>query len=141
MENIIKVLKKREDAVLPTRAHSTDSGWDLTVVDIYKKIGDVTLYDTGIVVQPPEGYHTEIFPRSSISKTGYMLANSIGLVDQSYLGTILIALRKVDGNSPDIELPCKIAQLVLRKREDATMELVEDLEDTERGAGGFGSTG
>lgn len=140
MDNIIKVLKKNQNAVIPTKAHTSDSGWDLTAIEIYKKVGEVTLYDTGISVQPPPGFYTEIFPRSSISKTGYMLANSIGVIDESFRGSLLIALRKIDKDSPDIELPCKIAQLVLRKREDADILVVNTLEDTERGEGGFGST-
>jgi dUTP pyrophosphatase len=130
-----------ERAVLPAKAHPSDIGYDLTAIDIYKQISkSITLFETGIRVSPPEGYYLEILPRSSISKTGYMLANSVGTIDPDYTGTLKIALIKVDEELPEIELPFTRCQLVLRKVEYAEIVQVESVEKTVRGDGGFGSS-
>ena len=77
----IKVIKHMDNAIIPTKAHTSDIGYDITCIDIYKKINSrITLYETGIQVKPPSGYYVEIVPRSSICKTGYMLANSILII-------------------------------------------------------------
>ena len=88
----ITYLIKDERSVIPTKAYYNDIGYDLTVIDVYKQISDnVTIYETGIAVSPPDGYYLEIASRSSLSKSGYMLANSIGIIDPSYTGTLKIA--------------------------------------------------
>jgi dUTP pyrophosphatase len=69
-----------------------------------------------------------------------MLANSVGIIDPDYRGNLLIALKKVNVNSPDLELPFTKCQLVLRKVEDYLIEEVYKIDNTERGEGGFGST-
>lgn len=139
---MIRFTKTRSDAVTPTRAHPTDTGYDLTAIDVFKKISDkVTLYETHIAVAPPPGYYIEIVPRSSISKTGYILANNIGIIDESYRGSLKLALMKIDDSMPDIELPFTKCQFILRKLEQSTIQEVDSLEDTNRGSGGFGSTG
>jgi dUTP pyrophosphatase len=137
----IRFVLDNESAVIPTRAHPSDIGYDLTAISMYKKISDnITLFDTGIRISPPEGYYVEILPRSSMSKTGYMLANSVGTIDPTYTGTLKIALIKVDKELPEIELPFTRCQLILRKAEYADMVQVESIEETLRGEGGFGSS-
>jgi dUTP pyrophosphatase len=143
MENkFLKVKKTCENAVIPTRGTPFSVGYDLTVIGVFKKIDDKTvLYDTGLQVEPPEGYYTEILPRSSLVKTGYMLSNSVGVIDSDYRGNLLIALTKVNQNQPDLEVPFTRCQLVLRKFEDFSIEEIgENLSKTVRGSGGFGST-
>jgi len=135
-----KIEKIKECAVIPSRAHEDDVGLDLTVIDIIKQDGQVTFYGTGIKIAPPIGFYYEIVPRSSISKTGYMLANSVGIIDPSYRGEIIVALRRVDFSTPNLHLPCKIAQLVLRELYISDINVVDSLDDTIRGDGGFGST-
>lgn len=137
----IQFVKTDVNAVTPIKAHNSDIGWDLTAIKEHKRLSDHTvLYDTGIRIKPPPGYYTEILPRSSITKTGYMLANSVGTIDPSYRGNLYIAVRKIDDSFPDFELPfCKF-QLVLRKAEYAEMIQVDSLDDTDRGSGGFGSS-
>lgn len=140
--NTITFTKNHKDAVTPTKAGPNEVGWDLTAISVFKKLSDRTaLYDTGISVKPPPGFYTEIIPRSSLSKTGYMLSNSVGIVDPTYRGNLLIALTKVDDElSCNLVLPFKKTQLVLRKFEQGTMQEVKDLDTTKRGTGGFGST-
>lgn len=138
---VFKVQRTLPEAIMPTKANASDMGFDLTIVKKIKEVGDVTFYDTGLVIQPSLGYYCMIFPRSSISKTGYMLANGIGLVDSGYVGNFIVALRKVDKDADDIVLPCRIAQLVPQRCYYPDMIEVEKVEDTARGSGGFGSSG
>lgn len=140
-DGFFRATKARKDAVLPFKVRASDSGYDITILEATKKYGNTTLYDTGIKIQPPNGWYFDLIARSSIIKTGYMLANGIGVIDASYLGTIMVPLIKVDPNAPDLVLPARIAQLVPRPIIHATFEEVEDLESTNRGTGGFGSTG
>ena len=128
-----------DNAVVPTKAHASDSGWDLTVVDVHKQSGNVTFFTTNVSVEPPHGYYFDLVPRSSLSKTGYILANSVGIIDQSYRGPIIGALMKVDQSMPDLELPCKCLQLILRPWYHCSF-VNESMTNTVRNDGGFGST-
>ena len=129
------------NAVIPKKAFDTDSGFDVVAIEHIKTLDNgVEMYDTYIGVKPPEGYYFELVPRSSISKSGYMLANSVGIIDSSYTGNIMIALRKMREDAT-LELPARICQIIPRKIEKMTPVVVERLSETERGAGGFGSTG
>lgn len=142
MKSSMKCIRRHKDAVLPSRAHSKDVGYDLTAISKYKTFENgVILFDTGLGVSPPEGYYLEIVPRSSISKTGWMLANSIGTLDPGYTGNLYIALVKVVPDAPEPSLPFTKCQLVLRKAHYCDVKEVDSLTDTERGIGGFGSTG
>ena len=139
----IKVYKTDKDAVIPSKAFEEDAGYDLTII---KKIKDfnskTTLYDTGIKIEIDEGYYTEIVPRSSISKFGYILANNIGIIDNHYRGNLMIALTKIADDAPDIVFPFKCCQLIVRKQICSDLyEITDDnLSSTIRNDGGFGST-
>jgi len=138
---MIKIKRVHPDAVMPSKAHPSDVGYDLTAIAFHSAyLNGATLFDTGITAVAPEGYYLEILPRSSLSKTGWMLANSVGVIDPNYRGNLLIALVRVSPNAPALELPAKCCQLVLRKLEHADILEVGDLDETDRGSGGFGST-
>ena len=143
---LIKCSFYKEDpqAIIPSKSRHSDVGYDLTIIKKVKNItNDIIMYDTGIIVQPEYGYYTKIVPRSSIVKTGYMLANSIGIIDGNFLGTLKIVLIKIDKTLPDITLPCKIAQLIIDKSIHYQMIEIDsnELNKTSRGGGEFGSTG
>ena len=137
----VTVERLNESAVIPTRGTTLSVGYDITAIGLYKRLSARTaLYHTGIRVCPPEGYYVEIIPRSSLSKTGYMLSNSVGTIDPDYRGELLIALTKVDDSLPDLEFPFCRCQMVLRKCEYYNVVEGAINVDTERGNGGFGST-
>ena len=139
-----KFFKNHKDAVIPSKSRASDVGYDLTIIQISKEFGKKTvMYDTGIIISPDFGYYTKIVPRSSITKSGYMLTNSTGIIDPSYRGTLKICLTKVDDSIPNLKLPCKIAQLIIDRSIHYNLEEVNSIEDlgiTNRGEGGFGST-
>jgi len=136
---IVKFTKTDARAVSPVKGNNLAIGYDLTAIEVYKKLNSkTTLYNTGIRVSVPNGYYTEIVPRSSLSKTGYMLSNSVGIIDPDYTDNLLLALTKVDENSPDLEVPFTRCQLILRKAEYYNVEEVENILETGRGS--FGST-
>lgn len=137
-----------DHAKIPTKVHDTDSGFDVTVYarkngaehdDIFQS----TMFHTGLFIEPPEGYYFELVARSSLQKEGYMLANAVGIIDNSYRGEIFVPLVKFNNRLPDLKLPARVAQLIPRKIEPMRLQLVDsytDLSRTVRGFGGFGST-
>lgn len=129
-----------EDAVMPTKAHDSDSGYDLTLTRLKSSSGNVEVYHTGVRVAPPEGHYFDMVARSSLYKFGYILANSVGIIDNQYRGEILVALLKTRDDAT-LELPFRACQLIPRKIINFGMQLVGSLDSTERGTGGFGSTG
>jgi len=137
----VKFVLTNPQAVIPKKEILSDIGYDLTCISVNKVISkNITRYDTGIAVSPPPGYYMEVVPRSSLSQKGYMLANSIGVIDPSYTGNLLITLIKVDESLPDLKLPFIVCQLIMRPALYFNLKQVEELKTTKRGDGGFGST-
>lgn len=136
-----KFLKTLSNASMPTKAHVSDSGYDLQLVQHVKTENGVDFFDTGIAIQPPMGYYFELVARSSLAKTGYILANSIGVIDASYTGSIKVALIKVCKEAHDIQLPARLVQLIPRRFFHLQMEETTTLDMTQRNIGGFGSSG
>jgi deoxyuridine 5'-triphosphate nucleotidohydrolase len=136
----IKVFKTDDNAVIPSKNRVSDAGYDITVIKESKKFNEkTTLYDTGIKLNIPNGYYVEIVPRSSLSKSGYMLANSIGIIDQSYRGNIFVALTKINESSDDIKLPFCCCQMIVRKQiYSDIIECFEDFSITNRNEAGYG---
>lgn len=139
-----KVYKSDPNAIIPSKGHESDVGYDLTIIKQYKVLTPSTiLYDTGIKLNVDYGYYIEIVPRSSLSKSGYMLANSIGIIEKSYSGNLLVALTKIDKEMPDLELPFKCCQLIFKPQISLNIQEMNNtltLDITSRNSGGFGST-
>lgn len=135
------------------KAHKTDTGYDLTCIGIEKKKDGRYMLDLGIRVEIPTGYYMELVPRSSFSKTGFVVPHSYGVIDFSYRGTWYLPLRNIDylgeiiGHFPEFDevvkhfVGKKVAQAILRKRDDCVVEFARVSTDTDRGEGSFGSTG
>lgn len=145
----IKVIKSSPLATF-TKARTTDVGYDLTVVELSRELlswGRLYRAHLGVQVEPPAGYFFQLVPRSSFSKLPFSVANSFGIVDPTYRGEWIVPLLAhfdiAYGMSPEEYLIGKrLFQAVLTKFEP-TLEVkyVETLSETERGTGGFGSTG
>ncbi len=147
MPALLKVQRHFEDMPLPSRGHPGDAGLDLTAMAMEMPRPKVYAFDTGISVEPPPGTYCEVVPRSSMVKTDFMLANSVGVIDPDYRGRIRVVLRYLgeaaDGGRAEAEamIGSRIAQLLVRRLEPVQVEAAEFLADTSRGPGGFGSTG
>ncbi len=147
----IKIKKLHPDAILPKKAYSTDSGYDLVAIDdgVWSKDGTYIEFQTGLAVEPPKGYDIQLRPRSSISNYDLLLCNSVGTVDNGYRGPLnfrfkFLPIRKTT-DTPYIEKIYKkgdkIGQMILSKVLDSEIEEVEELYNTDRSSNGFGSTG
>ena len=146
MTNInLKIKKLHEDAIIPSIAKHGDAGMDLTAVSKgYDDNGNV-VYNIGIALEIPLGYVGLIFPRSSNSNHNLLLSNSVGVIDSGYRGDIMVKFKKVNkvfgvGES-EYHIGDRVAQLVIIELPNVTVTEVEELSSSERGNGGFGSTG
>lgn len=128
-------------AVAPFKARVSDSGYDLTLIREVKRFGSTVLYGSGIQVAPPEGWYFDVVPRSSIIKTGYIVANSVGVIDRSYRGEVMVPLVKIDPAAPELSLPARVAQMIPRPIVHLQVRAASGAGTTQRGSGGFGSTG
>jgi dUTP pyrophosphatase len=138
----LKFVKIHENAVLPSNANENDVGLDLVAIEKDTTLeSGVILYKTGLKVIPEDGYYVEIVPRSSIVKTGWGLANSVGIIDPSYRGELKIALVKTNPLAEEMELPFCKTQLIVRKCYPIITEETSEFDSTSRNSGGFGSTG
>ena len=138
----IKFKKLHENATTPCRANETDAGADLVAISVTETANYIQ-YHTGISVEIPEGFVGLLFPRSSVSNKPLMLANSVGVIDAGYRGEICARFKRVGVSDTEIYAPGeKVAQLVIVPvLLTEFVESIEDLTETDRGTGGFGSTG
>lgn len=146
MENILKIKKVREGAVIPKRATPGSAGMDLyAVLDSEKTLerGEILMVPTGIAIElPSPDYVAYIFARSGLAiKHGITLANCVGVVDSDYRGEVCVGLVNVSNTPYTITPGERIAQLVISPVSLMPVMEAESLSDTERGEGGFGSTG
>ena len=133
-----------QDLPPPAYAHEGDAGLDLLAAgDVTLRPGDRLAIPTGIAVAIPQGFAGFVHARSGRAlKEGLALANAPGLIDSGYRGEIKVIVVNLDPRSViDVKRGEKIAQLVIQRVESADVEEVEDLDETPRGEGGFGSTG
>ncbi len=139
----IKFKKLVETAKMPTKAHPTDAGADLTAVSReWNKEYGCWIYGTGIATEIPEGYVGLIFPRSSIRKYCLSLTNCVGVIDSGYRGEIMCTFRPQSiGKEEVYELGDKIAQLIILPYPEVSYIEVENLSETDRGENGHGSSG
>ena len=122
--------------------HNGDAGLDLYILeDIHFEPGETKAIKLGISCEPEDGTAYYLFPRSSISKTPLRMANSIGLIDGGYRGEIMAVCDNIKSEPYTAKKGQRLFQLVATDSSPIQYELVEDLEMTTRGIGGFGSTG
>lgn len=132
------------DAILPSYAKEGDGGLDLTAVELIKATQFKLTYNFGLSTEIPEGHVGLIFPRSSIRKKALSLTNSVGMIDSGYRGPVQATFRKdaMDfDDEEDYKVGERIAQLFIISYPKIEPEWAEELTETDRGEGGFGSTG
>ena len=151
----IKIKKLTENAVIPHKAHPTDAGFDLTATSCTMDEFGSMVYGTGIAVEIPEGYVGLVFPRSSICKKDMMLTNSVGVIDSGYRSEIKAKFKPTDSfNFYDCDIiaegqACnniygigeRIAQLIIMPIPQIEFVEADELSGSDRGEGGFGSSG
>lgn len=150
----INIKKLDPTAEIPTYAKEGDAGMDLRAVSMNIKYGEdkegytskeikYIEYDTGLSMEIPKGYVGYLFPRSSVSKTDLMLANCVGVVDSGYRGPVKLRFKK-SGCSADVTRYSpgeRVGQIIIMPVPAFEFNEVEELTNTDRGDGGFGSTG
>ncbi len=151
---IVKYKKLSEDAIEPRRAHATDAGFDLVAVRREFDTDGNLVYGTGLAFEIPEGYAGLVFPRSSISRKGLSLTNAVGVIDSGYRGEVTAKFKpaaafgpqlspELAGARPGETYDCgeRIVQLIILPYPQIEFVESEELSETDRGAGGYGSTG
>jgi dUTP pyrophosphatase len=144
--------KLNEGAKVPSKAHDSDFGYDVVATSCEEVAPNVYKYGLGLALAPDkfelrefygDGWVTSIrlAPRSSIWKTGMMLSNSTGIIDVDYRGEVCAVFYHVMPNMPKYEVGDRIGQIYIEHSERASFIEREKLSETERGTGGYGSTG
>lgn len=145
----VKIKKLNESAVIPKYSKTGDAGMDLVATSKETdKYGNI-VYGTGLAFEIPKGYVGLLFPRSSISKYDMNLTNSIGVLDSGYRGEVFFKFKRplrftvvpVDHKPMTYNVGDRIGQIIILPYPQIEFEEVEELSETDRGTGGFGSTG
>ena len=150
----IKIKKLYKDSILPTKAHTTDAGYDLYAHSkSYDDDGNI-VYGSGVAMEIPKGYVGLVFPRSSNAKKDLLLSNSVGVIDSGYRGEILFKFKFAPisntqtqeqylsfAYSKRYEIGDRIGQIIIMPYPDVEFLEVEELDDSDRGTGGYGSSG
>jgi len=136
-------IQKVEDVKTPCYANPGDAGLDLySAEELILKPGERKVVSTGVKMALPQGYEAQVRPKSGLAaKHGISVVNTPGTVDAGYRGVVGVILINHGQEDFSVEKNTKIAQMVINKVEYADIQEVESLDDTERGEGGFGSTG
>jgi dUTP pyrophosphatase len=146
LKMIVNIKKLVKEAVIPSYAKNGDAGLDLVATSRTINDEGIITYGTGLVFEIPEGYTGLLYPRSSLSKTDLILCNHVGVIDSGYRAEVLLKFR-ITSNDPFYnenkvyKVGDRIAQLIIVPYPKIEFNEVTELSSTERGTGGFGSTG
>lgn len=143
----VKIKKLHPKAVIPVYAKEGDAGLDLTATAVDSYVSYIS-YKTGLAIEIPKGYVGLLFPRSSNSKKQLLLTNSVGVIDSGYRGEIELRFKivgsagDIPGKYPDVyNVGDKVGQLIIIPYPSIELVETDELSDSQRGDGGFGSTG
>jgi dUTP pyrophosphatase len=138
----VRIKKLNSNAVIPSYAKDGDAGMDLVATRIISNTTFDVSYGTDLAMEIPNGFVGLVFPRSSIRKYELALSNSVGVIDSGYRGELQATFKKTNGlDSLAYKVGDRIAQIMIIPHPDIQFEEADELSDTERGDGGFGSTG
>lgn len=144
IENVlpVKIKKLREDAVVPSYSKDGDAGMDITTTHIISNTTFDVTYGSGLALEVPRGYMCLIFPRSSIKNYELFLTNSVGVLDSGYRGELMFTFKKTNGlDSIKYNIGDRVGQIFILPYPLVKFILSENLSESERNTGGFGSTG
>lgn len=138
----VKVKKLHENAVIPKYSKIGDAGMDLTITREIENTTFSVSYGFGIAIEIPKGYVGLIFPRSSVRNTDLILSNCVGVIDSGYRGELQATFKKTSGlDSIKYKVGERGAQIIILPYPQVSIIEADQLSDTQRGEGGFGSTG
>ena len=142
---IVNIKKIHPEAVIPSYAKAGDAGMDLIATSIISETPSQITYGLGIALEIPEGFVGLVFPRSSIRKTRLQLSNSVGVIDSGYRGELQATFNKItttiENQKNDYKVGDRVCQIIIIPHPPIEFNEVNELSNTERGEGGFGSTG
>lgn len=147
----VNIMKMRPDAVIPTKAHPTDAGFDLTAVSMENENGAL-VFHTGLAFEIPENHVGLLFPRSSIAKKDLALSNAVGVIDSGYRGEVTFKFKKsprvLDGSgnfytfeNDHYKVGERIGQMIILPYPEVEFNEIFEMSHTDRGTGGYGSSG
>lgn len=136
----VKLKKLHENAVVPTYSKDGDAGLDLISTNVSQVDQQIT-YGTGISMEIPNGYVGLVFPRSSIRKYDLSLSNSVGVIDSGYRGEIMVTFNLKNPWSEIYNVGDRVAQIIIIPYPKINFIESDELSNSDRGLGGFGSTG
>ena len=141
----IKIKKLHKDAVIPSYSKDGDAGMDLTITTEIEDTTTSVSYGFGIAIEIPKNYVGLVFPRSSVRKYDLSLTNCVGVIDSGYRGEIQATFKKTNWlkgeNSEKYKVGDRGAQIIIMPYPSVNFTEVDELSSTDRGEGGFGSTG
>jgi len=146
---IVKIKKLSKDAVVPKKAHATDAGFDLVAVSKEYDDDNNVVYGTGLAFEIPDGHVGLLFPRSSNAKKDLVLSNCVGVIDSGYRGEVTLKFKRLVRTGPAgawtgknrYDIGDRIGQLIIMPIPDIEFVEADELSDSERGTGGYGSSG
>ena len=138
----LKFKKLGEDTKVPTKAHDDDACFDVYCPkSTTLKPNSITKVSLDFSVECPDGYKLCFYSRSGLASKGILLSNSVGVIDQNYRGCCMVALYNINNYPFEISAGDRIVQCALEKVIPFEIEETQELSETDRGSGGFGSTG
>lgn len=136
----VKIKKLNEKAVIPQYAHSTDAGLDLVAISVEVDDDGNLVYGTGLAFEIPDGFVGLVFPRSSVSARCMTMANCVGVIDSGYRGEVTAKFRPHLFAKP-YDKGDRVAQMIIMPYPHVDFVEVDELSESDRGEGGYGSTG
>ena len=137
----IKIKKLHPNAVKPKYAKESDAGMDLVATEIISETPSQITYGTGLAIEIPDGMVGLVFPRSSIRNTGLTLSNCVGVIDAGYRGEIQATFNKNGVKDDFYKVGDRVVQIIIVPHPIIQIVEVDELSESSRGIGGFGSTG
>lgn len=139
----VKFKKLVKGAIIPTYAKNGDAGMDLTATSKWYDDDNNVCYGTGLAIEIPKGYVGFVFPRSSNAKKDVILSNCVGVIDSGYRGEITFKYKFIDNRhfAKDYNVGDRVGQIIIMPYPSIEFVEVDELSKTERGEGGYGSSG